>query len=291
FPYSVAVLPFAMQDPPPEGPRPDVILREVFYNYFSYLGYADMSLEEVDARLKPSASPGDPGAEPLPPARLKELLGVDAVVEGQILDANNFTGGIYAETRIHAKLKMVDLRSGETLWETEHREMETSSLAGPTIVNIVQQQLENAKAQEAYYQVAEQFSIKVLKKVPDPAGFRQAEIQPPKIERIETSLQPDQKLAVGDMIEIRLYGQPGLSAAYDIGNWKTSVPLVEIRPGAYFGAYTVSKEDRIANALIIGSLKNQRGLIAKKVYREATVTIEGTRKFTQAVHDALSDIQ
>lgn len=291
FPYSVAVLPFAMQDPTAEGPRPNAILREVFYSYFSYLGYADMSLEEVDARLKLTASPGGSGVEPLNLARLKELLGVDAVIAGRILNANNFTGGFYAETRIHAKLKMVDLRSGETLWETEHREIETSSLAGPTIVNIVRQQLENAKTREAYYQVAEQFSMKVLKKVPDPAGFRQAEIRPPKIDRIETNLQPGQQLAVGDMVEIRLYGQPGLSAAYDIGNWKTSVPLVEIRPGAYFGVYTVSREDHILNALIIGSLKNQRGLIAKKVYREAALTIEDTRQFTQAIHDALSGIQ
>jgi len=50
---SVAVLPFTTADDMLEKEKkPHEILREVFFNYFSYLGYTDLPLKEVDRRLE-----------------------------------------------------------------------------------------------------------------------------------------------------------------------------------------------------------------------------------------------
>lgn len=278
--YKVAVLPFTIEEEDLPAPSPNTILREVFYNYFSYLGYSDMPLEEIDKRLKDAGYQDSASLAALDPEEFKNLLDVEAVIKGHILNANNFTGGFYAETRIHAKLQMIELRSGRTLWETEHQEVDSSSLATFTLVNIIQQQRENVKTPKAYYKVAEEFSIKVLQHVPDPADVWEGEVPFPEINRIEADLEPNRKLTSGDTIQVSLLGKSGLTASYDIGSWKTSLPLVETRPGFYTGTYNVSRNDQITDALIIGRLVDKRGLTSKKSYKGATVTIKNQENIT-----------
>ncbi|MFQ5672043.1 MAG: GNA1162 family protein [Nitrospinales bacterium] len=280
-PYEVAVLPFTIVEEENSPEKPNAILREVFYTYFSYLGYADLPAAQVDRKLKDAGYTDPARIAGLSPETLKELLGVDAVVKGHVLAANNFTGGIYAETRIQARLQMIDLHTGETPWETEHSQRDQSSIASLTLAHIVQQQLENVKTQQAYYKVAEEFSINVLKEIPDPAGSRKTVIRPPVISRMQTNLQAGRALKPGNVLKVTLLGFPGLKASYDIGNWKTMLPLEEIRPGVYAGAYNVLPEDRVTDALIIGRLTDQRGLISKKVYKGATLTLEPLQNLTQ----------
>jgi hypothetical protein len=50
-PRSVAILPFTLEEPDPEGVSPHELFRNSFYNYFSYLGYTDLPLETVDKKL------------------------------------------------------------------------------------------------------------------------------------------------------------------------------------------------------------------------------------------------
>ena len=51
YPRTVAILPFTHDSEIIENKNPHIILREVFFNYFSYLGYTDLPLNIVD--LKP----------------------------------------------------------------------------------------------------------------------------------------------------------------------------------------------------------------------------------------------
>ena len=93
LPLTVAVLPFSKEADIPAEEGPDWLLREVFFNYFGYEGYTDMPLEEVDRRLKASGYTVVEGVMEASPAELRKALGVDAVIHGHILAANNFTGG------------------------------------------------------------------------------------------------------------------------------------------------------------------------------------------------------
>ena len=99
----------------------------MFSNFFSYLGYTDLPPDKVDRKLarliKTGVNPAD-----LPNDQLRKILETDAVIRGHVIDATNYTGGIYAETSIQAKIELVDLRSGEVLWETEHTELNRQNL-------------------------------------------------------------------------------------------------------------------------------------------------------------------
>jgi hypothetical protein len=64
-------------------------------------------------------------------------------------------------------------------------------------------------------------------------------------------------------------GESDLVGHFDIGNFKTGIPMKEVSPGLYTGSYRVKKGDKIDNALIVTSLSNEEGLTAKKFYKKA----------------------
>ncbi len=274
LPKTVAILPFATAETVVADYPPHEILREVFFNYFSYLGYTDVPLDDIDRKLHDAGIWLSTASTEPDNAQLRDVLGVDAVIRGVILEANNVTAGIHAETSIRAKIEMVDLRNDTLLWEAEHTEIAYAGIASPTLVDIIQEQVENVKVQEAYYKSAEAFSIKVLKEVPDPAPMRAGDIRLPVIQSIETNIKAAQIFGKGDRVYVSLRGQPGLSASFDIGNWKTSIPMKEVSPGVYTGSYQVKKGDQVQNALIIGTLKNDKGLASKKFYKAAMASID-----------------
>jgi hypothetical protein len=272
-PKTVAILPFTLAGPTPEGVPVHKLFRECFFNYFSYLGYVDIPLETIDAKLQAAGMLKFKKVLELSPERLRDILGVDAVVKGQVLDTSNFTGGIHAETSIQAKIVMLNLRTGETLWETEHTESTYSGILSPTIVEIIQDQIENVKVYQALYKTAEFFSIGMMKEIPDPTGVWQEKIRLPEIISIETNLKPNQKLQTNDQIYVNLKGDPGLKGSFGIGSWKSNIPLKEIIPGMYSGNYIVQEQDEVSSALIIGTLKNSQGLAGKRFYKSGIAQI------------------
>ena len=143
------------------------------------------------------------------------------MVRGRVLSANNFTGGIHAETSIKAKIDMLDLRTGDVLWETEHKESTYSGILSPTIVEIIQDQMDNVKVHQAYFKTAEIFSISLMKEIPDPADKWVEKIRLPKITKIETNLKPSLKLKPNDRNLCELGRGPWVGRV--IRHWKLEV--------------------------------------------------------------------
>ncbi len=267
-PRSVAILPFTLEEPDPEGISPHELFRNCFYNYFSYLGYTDQPIEIVDKKLAQAGLTDSAKILALSSEKLREILNVDAVIRGRVLAVNNFTGGLHAETSIKAKIDMLDLRTGDILWDTEHREMTYSGILSPTIVGIIQDQMDNVNVHQAYSKTAELFSINMMKEIPDPSDTRKGEIRLPEITHIETNLKPNLPLKPNDRIYVKLQGDPGLKGYFGIGSWKSNIPLKEIAPGLYTGTYTINASDTITSSLIIGTLTDKNGLSGKKFYKE-----------------------
>jgi hypothetical protein len=201
--------------------------------------------------------------------QLMKILGVDAVIRGHIINSTNFTAGIYAETSIEAKLEMIDLRTNEVLWDTEHMELASSGIGTLSLVDMIHDQTENSNVDKAYHQVAESFALKILAKIPDPASLRHNEIRLPRIESVEANIKGSNKLQPGDLIYVSMEGEPALAGHFDIGSFKTGIPMKEVSPGLYTGNYRVKNGDKIDNALILTSLSNEEGLTAKKFYKKA----------------------
>ena len=268
YPKSVAILPFSFDSAVEENKSTHSILRKTFFNYFGYLGYNDIPLNTVDLKLDAIMKTGVT-VDDISTGRLMKVLEVDAVIRGHVINSTNFTAGIYAETSIEAKLEMIDLRTDAILWDTEHHEIQSSGIATPSLVDMIQDQADNSMVSESYHQVAETFALKVLSKIPDPASLRHNEVRLPKIASVETNIKGNYKLRPNDLIYVSMKGESGLVGHFDIGNFKTAMPMKEVSPGLYTGSYRVKNGDNINNALIITSLSNEEGLTAKKFYKKA----------------------
>jgi hypothetical protein len=268
FPETVAILPFSYESEVEENKNTFSILRETFFNYFSYLGYSDIPLTTIDLKLEPTIKSGI-ATNDISRAELMKILEVDAVIQGKIINSVNFTAGIYAETSIEAELKMIDLRTGKVLWDSKHTERDTSGIATPSLVDMIQDQAENSVSSLAYHKIAVSFSMKVLSKIPDPASLRYDSINLPHIESIEANIKGNNKLQPNDLIYVTMKGEPELAGHFDIGSFKTGISMKEISSGIYTGSYRIKKGDLIDGALIIASLSNKKGLTAKKFYKKA----------------------
>lgn len=126
-PRTLAVLPFG-GDPadwslPPDGEDPRLTVRRAMYNHIAALPFADQELFETDARLAPvELDSHDAAADVLlrDPARLHDLLGVDAVVVGEVTHFDRTFAGIVSQAAVGCRVRMVALPSGELLWRAVH---------------------------------------------------------------------------------------------------------------------------------------------------------------------------
>ena len=273
YPKSVAILPFSFDSAVEENEDTHSILRKAFLNYFSYLGYDDMPLNIVDLKLGSIMKAGVT-VDDISTDQLMKVLKVDAVIRGHVINSTNFTAGIYAETSIEAKLEMTDLRTDTILWDTTHNEIDSSGIATPSLIDMIKDQADNSRTSESYHQIAETFALKILSKIPDPASLRHNEVRLPQIASVETNIKGNYKLRHNDLIYVSMKGESDLVGHFDIGNFKTGIPMKEVSPGLYTGSYRVISGDKIDNALIVTSLSNEEGLTAKKFYKKALAVKE-----------------
>jgi len=148
-------------------------------------------------------------------------------------------------------------------------ELASSGIGTLSLVDMIEDQTINSETGVAYHQVAESFALKILAKIPDPASLRHNEIRLPRIESVEANIKGNNKLQPGDLIYVSMEGEPALAGHFDIGSFKTGIPMKEVSSGLYTGSYRIKKWDLIDGALIITSLTNKKGLTAKKFYKKA----------------------
>lgn len=112
---SIAVLPLANNTNDVDGPQ-DV--REKLIEKLVKRRYSVMPAEEVDQRLRDRLGITLGGQlEDATVAQLKDLLGVDGLVYGTLMDYGVLTTGAYNVSKVRAKFKLVDAASGATLWK------------------------------------------------------------------------------------------------------------------------------------------------------------------------------
>lgn len=126
-PNSLAVLPFggdvSSLYTAPGGEDPRVVVRRGMYNHLAALPFADQELLETDARLSGAKLDTQQSLTALlaeDPAKLYSLLGVDAVVIGEITHFDRTFAGIVSQTAVGCQVRMVALPSGQLLWRAVH---------------------------------------------------------------------------------------------------------------------------------------------------------------------------
>jgi hypothetical protein len=112
---AVAVLPMVNQTNDVEAPQ---YVRTEFDKQMPLNFYSNKPIKDIDQLLKDQMGV-TLGAQldMTTPQKLGELLGVDGVIYGTLMNFDTQTTGVYNVRRVRAKFKLVNAKTGETVWQ------------------------------------------------------------------------------------------------------------------------------------------------------------------------------
>jgi len=113
----VAVLPFYNVSKSQKGSD---TVRRGFYNHFSSLPFKDMELTRIDDLLMKADLSDPEKIKNTSPQKLGDILGVDAVVYGEISNFDKLFAVMYSQISVGAELKMYETKTGQFLWTGKH---------------------------------------------------------------------------------------------------------------------------------------------------------------------------
>jgi parallel beta-helix repeat protein len=256
LPYKVAILPFANRTSNPEAGS---VVRKMFYNFFSSLNYKDLEPYVIDENLKANHLYADiTGGKKVSPQKLGQLLGVDAVIYGDVISLGKIYALVYSDSQAGLKARMVRCSDAKPIWELEHTihiEEGDVPLSPIGLASAVFKTALNHR-QATHIKAASELCMQMIATMPNPPGVSEP---PPKIQALVHNgagklLQP------GDMIKVAMIGEKHLTASWSIPPLINSLPMKEKKPGVYIGAYRIKARDRLAHGRMVGILRSKKGV-------------------------------
>ena len=255
LPHKVAIMPFVNKTSNPEAGS---IVRKMFYNFFSSLNYLDLEPFVIDDNLKRNELYQSVlSGEAVTTARLGQLLGVDAVIYGEVLNLGKTYALVYSDNAAGLKAKMVRCDNEQVIWELEHhvRIQEGDvplSLTGLAAA-IVKTAISHQKASSL--QSAAELSMQMVATIPNPEAVTEP---PPRIIALVHNAG-GQLLRPGDLVKVAMIGEKNQTASWSIPPVVENLPLKEKEPGVYIGAYRIRPKDRLAQGRVFGYLRSDTG--------------------------------
>jgi hypothetical protein len=255
LPHKVAIIPFVNQTANPEASS---IVRKMFYNFFSSLNYLDLEPFVIDDNLKRNGLyQSIISGEPISAARMGQLLGVDAVIFGEVISLGKTYALLYADNAAALKAKMVRCDSEKVIWELEHSvrlqegelPLSLTGLAAAIIKTAISYQ------QASYLQAAAELCMQMVATIPNPPAITEP---PPKIQALVHNAA-EKLLRPGDLLKVALIGEKNMTASWSIPPLVENLPLKEKEPGVYLGAYRIRPKDRLPEGRVIGYLRSDTG--------------------------------
>ena len=255
-PVSIAVLPFAALELKSYTVRakfehPENIVRAGMYNHISSLPFRDLELFDTDTRL---ANAGLDSVESIDqlinenPKKLKSILGVDAVVSGDVTHFDQIFFGIYSQVAVGCEVKMWDLNTGNLLWRAKHVSRAHAGGISTNPVGLLMAAVAstwNLRGSEMLSQTDEVFR-EIASTIELPESALSLQTTPPRID-LFACINADKPFTVGQAVSFRLIGDKNCKAYVNIGEFKSAIPLKPLTP-----------EMKIAvSSEVIASIENQ----------------------------------
>ncbi len=256
LPFKVAILPFANKTSNPEA---GTIVRKMFYNFFSSLNYRDLEPFVIDENLKANHLYADvTGGKKVSPRKLGQLLGVDAVIYGEVISLGKIYAVVYSDNQAGLKARMVRCSNAKPVWELEHTihieegdvPLSPIGLAATVFMTAL------SHKQATHMKAASELCMQMIATMPNPPGVSEPS---PKIQALVHNgagklLQP------GDSIKVAMIGDKNQVASWSIPPLIENLPMKEKKPGVYIGAYRIKARDRLAHGRMVGILRSKRGV-------------------------------
>lgn len=238
-PKTIAVLPFQdleqklysidFNEEDPAG-----IVRRGMYNHISSLPFKDLEIFQTDRRLKNAGISDTRDVDRMikeNPKKLKSILGVDAVVSGQVTHFDRIFVGIYSQVAVGCKVRMWDLKTGNLLWQADHISRAHAggiSLSPVGLALATVAAVWNLQGTAMLSQTDELFR-EIVSTVDVPESALALQSPPPRIDMV-AAINSGKPLTLGEKAAFRVIGDPGCSAYVDLGDFKSTIPLAPVSP-------------------------------------------------------------
>lgn len=270
---SVAVLPFKLVQGESQGAE---VVRRSFYNSLSSKKFQDVELYRVDTLLQSNHLASQEALDNATPQELTRLLGVDAVVYGEVTAYGRYAAVTASAVRVGLHATMRDGQDGSVLWELTHVNMDLGG-GVPTLDPLaVVMKVISATMNVREIQLlrgADHLCRKMVNAIPGPT--LSAALRPPAITALAQDTQGVPKKA-GDEIKVVMIGDPGHRATFHLGTFRQDLPMVEAAdtPGTYVGTYQVLPGDNVQGAIVEGHLIDERNNRSRRVDVFGSVTLD-----------------
>ncbi|CAB1059037.1 hypothetical protein D1BOALGB6SA_3795 [Olavius sp. associated proteobacterium Delta 1] len=256
LPSKVAILPFVNRTSNPEA---GVLVRRMFYNFFSSLNYRDLEPFVIDENLRINDLYTDVTAgKNVSPRQLGQLLGVDAVIYGDVVSLGKIFALVYSDNQAGLNARMVSCATGQTIWKLEHTihieegEVPISPIGLATAV--FKTALSHTQAN--HMKAASELCMEMVATIPNPPGVSEP---PPRIQALVHN-GAGRLLVPGDYLKVALIGDKKQIASWSLPPLINNLPLTEKEPGVYIGAYRIKQKDRLAHGRLMGFLNGKTGV-------------------------------
>lgn len=256
LPSKVAILPFVNSTSTPEA---GMLVRRMFYNFFSSLNYRDLEPFVVDENLKLNDLYSEVTAgKTVSPRQLGQLLGVDAVIYGDVISLGKIFALVYTDNQAGLSARMVSCKTGQTIWELEHTihieegEVPTSPIGFAAAVF----KAALSHTQASHMKAASELCMEMVATIPNPPGVSDP---PPRIQALVHN-GAGRLLVPGDYLKVALIGEKKQIASWSLPPLIKNLPLREKEPGVYIGAYRIKQKDRLAHGRLMGFLNGKTGV-------------------------------
>jgi len=102
-----------------EDASPEILAQEMRLAFFGQIAQLPFELihpTRVDARLREQGLTSWEDIKGLTPEKLGNLLGVEAIIFGEVISFDYYYGFLYTQLAAGLKLEMISTTTGETLW-------------------------------------------------------------------------------------------------------------------------------------------------------------------------------
>lgn len=261
LPHKVAIIPFVNKTSNPEAGS---IIRKMFYNFFSSLNYLDLEPFVIDDNLERNGLyQSITAGEPVSAARMGQLLGVDAVIFGEVTGLGKTYALLYADNAAALKARMIRCDTETVIWELEHSvrmqegelPLSLTGLAAAIVKTAISHQ------QASHLQAAAELCMQMVATIPNPPAVTEP---PPKIQALVHNAA-EKLLLPGDLLKVALIGEKNMMASWSIPPLAENLALKEKEPGVYLGAYRIRAKDRLPEGRVIGYLRSAKGTASQWV--------------------------
>jgi hypothetical protein len=256
LPAKVAILPFVNNTSTPEA---DVLVRRMFYNFFSSLNYRDLEPFVVDENLRLNDLYAEiTSGKNVSARQLGQILGVDAVIYGEVTSLGKLFALVYSDNQAGLKARMVSCATGQSIWELEHTIHIEEGQVPISPIGLAAAVFKTALShtQASHMKAASELCMEMVATIPNPPGVSDP---PPKIQALVHN-GAGRLLVPGEYLKIALIGEKKQIASWSLPPLIKNLRLTEKEPGVYIGAYRIRQKDRLAHGRLMGFLNGKTGV-------------------------------